>query len=263
MAEASLLRRESNGVAWLILNRPAARNALSRALKAALEAALAEIAAREDLRAVVLTGAGERAFCAGNDIRERAADGDDPAEAEAFTRDDHRLADALEALPQPVICAMNGAVMGGGLELALACDMRFAAAGALMGLPEAKIGAMPSIGGTQRLAPLVGPGAARRMAMTGAPVTGEDALRLGLVEGVAKDAEGVRELARRTAEEIAARAPGAVRRIKAAMRIGEREGRAAGMAAEIAYAVEVNAMEDRVEGMRAFLEKRPPRFTGR
>ncbi|MEM6439405.1 MAG: enoyl-CoA hydratase-related protein [Pseudomonadota bacterium] len=263
MSEAELLRREAEGVAWLVLNRPAARNALSRSLKAELEAALEEIAAREDLHVVVLTGVGDRAFCAGNDIRERAEDGNDAAEAEAFTRDDHRLADALEALPQPVICAINGAAMGGGLELALACDIRLAPAGAALGLPEAKIGAMPSIGGTQRLARLVGPGAARRMAYSGAPVTAEAALAMGLVEEVAEDGEALQAAAAALAAAVAANAPGAVRRIKAAMRIGESDGPAAGREAEIRLAVEVNAMADRREGMRAFLEKRPPRFTGR
>ena len=246
-----------------MLNRTAARNALSRALKAALEAALAEIAGRADVRVVVLTGAGDRAFCAGNDIRERAEDPDDAAEAAAFTRADHRLADALEALPQPVICAINGAAMGGGLELALACDLRLAARGALLGLPEAKIGVMPSIGGAQRLGRLIGPGAARRMAFSGTAVEAEAALALGLVEGVAEDAAALEVEAAALAAAIAANAPGAVRRIKAAMRVGEAEGVAAGMAREIALAVEVNAMDDRREGMRAFLEKRPPRFTGR
>lgn len=263
MAGAGLRVERDGHVAVLTLDRPEARNALSRALKAELVAALAALAEDEAARAIVLTGAGDRAFCAGNDIRERAADSNDPDEARAATLADHRLADAIEAMPQPVICAINGAAMGGGLELALACDIRFAAAGALLGLPEAKIGAMPSIGGTQRLAPLVGPGAARRMALTGAPATGEEAMRLGLVEGVAADAPSVRALALETAEAIAARAPGAVRRIKTAMRIGERAGLVAGLAAEVDLAVEVNAMDDRTEGMRAFLEKRPPRFTGR
>ncbi|MEM1314411.1 MAG: enoyl-CoA hydratase-related protein [Pseudomonadota bacterium] len=263
MGEGELLRREDGHVAWLVLNRPAARNALSRALKVELEAALAEIRGRDDLRVVVLTGVGDRAFCAGNDIRERAEDPDDAAEAEAFTRADHRLADALEALPQPVICAINGAAMGGGLELALACDLRLAAAGALLGLPEAKIGAMPSIGGTQRLGRLVGAGAARRMAFSGAPVSAEAALAMGLVDGVAADVAALQAEAGALAATIAANAPGAVRRIKTAMRVGETEGVAAGMEAEIRLAVEVNAMDDRREGMRAFLEKRAPRFTGR
>ncbi|MEO0683086.1 MAG: enoyl-CoA hydratase/isomerase family protein, partial [Pseudomonadota bacterium] len=234
MRDGDGLRISRDGaVVRLTLDRPAARNALSRGLKAALEAALARIAGDEGVRAVVLTGAGDRAFCAGNDIRERVADPDDPADAAAHHGADHRLADALEALPQPVICAINGAAMGGGLELALACDLRLAVAEARLGLPEVKIGAMPSIGGTQRLARLVGAGWARRLAFTGDPVSGEEAARLGLVEAAPPDLAALHHEAERLAARIAAAAPGAVRAVNRALRLGERDGHAAGLAAEI------------------------------
>src|SRR5262245_52910249 len=200
-----------DGVATLTLNRPAAANALSRDLVAGLAAAVARLRADADLRAVVVTGAGEKAFCAGADLKERRGMSLD--DTRAFLRDYNDTLDALAAFPRPVIAAMNGAAFGGGLELALACDIRVAAEGAEMGLVEARLGIIPGAGGTQRLARVAGLAAAKQLILTGRRIGAGRARELGIVSEVVPAAELGTAVARLCAD-IAACGPLALTQAK-------------------------------------------------
>jgi enoyl-CoA hydratase/carnithine racemase len=248
-----------DGIAFITLNRPAAANALSRALVAGVEQALVEIGRDATLRAVVLTGAGDKAFCAGADLKERRAMSLD--ETRAFLRDLNRAADLLAASPRPAIAAINGAALGGGLELALACDIRLAAEGAEMGLPEVRLGILPGAGGTQRLARAVGVAAAKELILTGRRIGAARARELGLVSEVVPAAE-LAAAAARVGAEIAASGPLAVAQAKRAIDDGFGRALADGLGIEQAAYEVVLVSEDRNEGLRAFAEKRPPSFKG-
>jgi methylglutaconyl-CoA hydratase len=254
-----LLMSITDGVATLTLNRPEALNALSRALAAELLAVLRDLAVRPDLRVVVLRGAGERAFCTGADLKERATL--TPEERGAHTALIAAAAEALAALPVPVIAAIRGYTLAGGLELALASDIRLASDDAIFGLTEVRIGIFPGAGGPVRLPRVVGPGKARELIFSGRRIDAHEALACGLVERVAPTAElngAVAELA----EQIRAAAPLAVRAVKQAL------GRALDVSERdaLAYAEQVrrplDATRDYAEGLAAFAERRPPRFTG-
>jgi methylglutaconyl-CoA hydratase len=254
-----LLTSITDGVATLTLNRPEALNALSRALAAELLAVLRDLAVRPDLRVVVLRGAGERAFCSGADLKERATL--TPEERGAHTAAIAAAAEALAALPVPVIAAIRGYALAGGLELALASDIRLASDDAIFGLTEVRIGIFPCAGGPVRLPRVVGPGKARELIFSGRRIDAHEALACGLVERVAPTAElngAVAELA----EQIRAAAPLAVRAVKQAL------GRALDVSERdaLAYAEQVrrplDATRDYAEGLAAFAERRPPRFTG-
>lgn len=249
----------TDGVATLILNRPDRMNAINAAMKAELAAALDRIEAAR-ARCLVLTGAG-RAFCAGADIKERA--GQEPTAAEFLStqRRTHALFNRLAALDAPVIAAINGAALGGGLELALCADIRLAAEGARLGLTEVGLGVIPAGGGTQRLPRLIGPGAAKRLLLTGETLAADAARALGLVDEVTS-AEHLLPRARQLAERIAAQPPLAVQAAKRVMEIGMDTDLATGLEAELHAAAILFATEDRREGMRAFLEKRRPVFKG-
>jgi enoyl-CoA hydratase len=174
-----LLVERLGAVERLTINRPAALNALNAQLLDALEAAFGRLAGERAVRAVVLTGAGEKAFAAGADIKEMAGLG--PLEAEALARRAKRLHDAIIACPKPVLAAINGFALGGGFELALACDLRIAAEGARFGLPEVKLAVLPGGGGTARLSRLIGPAVARALCLTGELIPAERAYALGIV----------------------------------------------------------------------------------
>ncbi|MCC7104722.1 MAG: enoyl-CoA hydratase/isomerase family protein [Chloroflexi bacterium] len=258
MTEWETLRLERvDGLAILWLNRPRVLNAVNLAMLADLNAALDRLEAEEP-GAVILTGAGERAFVVGGDIaqmRDLTA-----ADAPAFVEAGQLLGQRLERFPRVVIAAINGYCLGGGLELALACDVRLAAEGARLGLPEVGIGLIAGWGGTQRLARLVGPGKARWLAMSGEQVDASTALRLGLVEAVVP-ADRLLPEAQALGRRIASNAPVAVRETKRSMVEG------ACLPFDEALRVEREAWlrnlvsVDRVEGLNAFLERRPPRFT--
>jgi enoyl-CoA hydratase/carnithine racemase len=258
--ESSVLVDTRDGIAFITLNRPAAANALSRGLVTALEQALVEIGRDATLRAAVVTGAGDKAFCAGADLKERRAMSLD--ETRAFLRDLNRAADLLAASPRPTIAAINGAALGGGLELALACDIRLAAEGAEMGLPEVRLGILPGAGGTQRLARAVGLAAAKELILTGRRIGAARARELGLVSEVVPAAELAAAVARLGAE-IAACGPLGVAQAKRAIDDGFGRPLADGLGIERAAYEVVLASEDRNEGLRAFAEKRPPSFKGR
>lgn len=255
----TLLYEEAGPVATLTINRPKARNALNPTVLAELQRAL-EALRDSAVRAVILTGIGDRAFVAGADIAAMAHM--EPAAALHFAEQGHRLGQALESLPQPVIAAVNGFALGGGLELALACDLIYAARNASFGAPEVAIGVMPGFGATQRLARRVGIGHAARLIYTGDPVDAEQALALGLCEAVVSPDE-LLPLAQATAQKIASRAPRAVASAKRAVLWSAAGPLAEGNRVEARLFAELFATADQKEGMKAFLEKRPPVFQGR
>jgi enoyl-CoA hydratase len=259
MDHPSLLVSEKDGIATVAVNRPDRLNALDRRLLDELTAFFEEAAEKDGLRAVVLTGAGERAFAAGADIEELAAL--DAPGAKALSQKGQRLCDLIEAHPLPVLAAVNGFALGGGCELALACDLRFAAETARFGLPEVTLGIIPGYGGTQRLARIVGRGRALEMILTGAMIDAQEALRIGLANRVFPRETLLAET-EAVARKIAANAPMAVRFAKEAVRRGLDGALAEGQAVEAGLFGVVAGTADMREGLRAFLEKRKPRFAG-
>jgi enoyl-CoA hydratase len=250
-------------VALVTLNRPERMNTLGGPMKEDLRHALLERARHDaEVRAIVLTGAGERAFCAGADIKERVAQDLPLPEFHLRQRATHELFRAIETLEKPVIAAINGVALGGGLELALCADVRLCAPHVKLGLPEAKIGALPAAGGTQRLPRLVGAGWAKLMMLSCDPIDAEQALRIGLVTQVVPAAE-LMPTALALAARIAANAPLSLRFIKHAVDRGLQVGIEAGLEYERYAAAIVVSSEDRREGMQAFVDKRQPRFKGR
>ena len=247
-------------VARVTVNRPKVLNALNAATITELLAAFEQLCADDAVCAVVLTGAGERAFVAGADIAELARL--QPAEAREVARRGHRLCDLIEGGGKPVIAAINGFALGGGCELAMACTLRVAADTARLGQPEINLGILPGYGGTQRLPRLVGPGPALEMLLTGDPVTAAEAHRLGLVNRVAP-AERLAAEAAALAASLAAKPAVAVRYILDAVRSGMQMSLADGCDYEASLFGVVAATADMREGTRAFLEKRRPEFKGR
>ena len=246
-------------VATLTLNRPESLNAISRQLAAELLAACDALSGREDFRAVIVTGAGERAFCAGADLKERRMLA--PDERAAHTMAIEAAAEALAALPMPTIAAVRGFALAGGAELAIACDLRVAAEDATFGFPEVKIGIFPGAGGALRLPRIVGSGAARDLLFTGRRITAEDAFRLGLVDRLAP-AESVVEAAVDLAAAIAANAPLAVRAVKRALEESQGRQPAEARRGVNALRAALDSTADYEEGLVAFAERRSPRFTG-
>jgi enoyl-CoA hydratase/carnithine racemase len=247
-------------IATLTLNRPEALNAISRKLAAELLATCEVLTEREDVRAVIVTGAGERAFCAGADLKERRMLA--PDERAAHTVAIEAAAEALAALPMPTIAAVRGFALAGGAELAIACDLRVAADDATFGFPEVKIGIFPGAGGALRLPRLVGGGAARDLLFTGRQVTAEEAFRLGLVDRLVP-AGSVLEDAAGLAASIAANAPLAVRAVKRAVEESHGTPLDEGRRAVNALRAALDATADYEEGLAAFAERRSPCFIGR
>jgi enoyl-CoA hydratase/carnithine racemase len=247
-------------VATVTLDRPEALNAISTELALELAAAVEPLGVDPEVRAVVLTGAGERAFCVGADLKQRAGFDDHGwfVQREAFRRGFA----AVRRCPLPTVAAVAGFALGGGTELALACDLVVAAEDATFGLPEVRLGLVPAGGGTQLLARRVGRSAARDLVLTGRRVGAAEALALGLADRVVPPA-GLRAAATALAAEIAANAPTAVRMAKWALEVG------ADLPLEAAMEVEDQAWrravlsEDRREGIAAWVEKREPHWPGR
>jgi enoyl-CoA hydratase len=246
-------------IAVLTMNRPDQLNAINRQVIDDLSAVVAELDGREDIRALVLTGAG-RAFVAGADIKEMTEFSVDVAQA--FSKKGHDAMGALATLPFPVIAAVNGFALGGGLELALACDFIYASSKALLGLPEVSLGVIPGFGGTQRLGRLVGWNTARELLFSGRHIKADEALRIGLVASVFEADEFMEKVFERV-EKIAANGPLAVRSARRVMLRG------AEMPLDEANALEQRAFgelfdsADRKEGMIAFVEKRDATYTGK
>ncbi|GAA0898943.1 enoyl-CoA hydratase/isomerase family protein [Pseudonocardia zijingensis] len=234
-------------------------NLLTSRLRGDLRAIADRIRDDRSVRAVVLTGAGERAFSVGSDIREFPTDA---AEGRRRAQHEHACYEAIASLPQPVVAALSGHVLGGGLELALACDLRVADAGARLGLPEVKLGVFPSGGGTARLPRLIPPSQAKRLMFLGEPVDAERAAALGLVDEVAP-AGTANDVALQLASHIAEMPASAVQAIKRAVDHGLAHGARAGQQLEAELIAGLFGTADAQEGVRAFLDSRPPRFTHR
>jgi enoyl-CoA hydratase/carnithine racemase len=261
---ATLLVERRDRVVFVTLNRPAAANALSRALVAELTKLCGElageIAAGADLRVLVLTGEGDKAFSAGADLKERRTWTLD--DTRVFLGEINALMEALAAFPRPTIAAVNGVAFGGGLELALACDLRIAADTAEMGLTEVRLGIIPGAGGTQRLARIAGVAAAKELILTGRRMGAARARELGIVSEVVPSAE-LPAAATRWAAEIASAAPLALGAAKRAIDEGIARSLADGLKIEQERYQEVLVTDDRNEGLAAFIEKRPPSYKGR
>jgi enoyl-CoA hydratase len=233
-------------------------NALDRPTLEELRDRLVELGEDADARAVVLTGAGDKAFVAGADIKYMSGLGVE--EAKEWGGLGHTCAQLLETMPKPTIAAINGFALGGGCELALACDLRYAGSTAKLGQPEINLGIIPGWGGTQRLPRVVGLGVAKELILTGRVVGAEEALGLGLVNGVH---DPVLEKAREVAELLAAKAPLALAAIKRTTNHALQSDHVENLLREADEFGGLFATEDAKEGLTAFSEKREPRFTGR
>lgn len=260
MAFANLLVEKSAPLATLMVNRAAVLNALTRTTVEEMIEALEQLEADADVRVVIITGSGERSFVAGADIGEMAKMSTE--EALAFAGCGHRLMDTIARMSKIVIAAVNGFALGGGCELALACDFIFASEKAKFGQPEVKLGIIPGFGGTQRLARRVGSGHALELIAVGDPITAAEAHRLGLVNAVLA-ADKLLEHARAVATKIAARSPIAVAAAKRAVRQADETSLEEGNRFERRTFADGFYSEDQKEGMMAFMEKREARFSGR
>src|SRR5579864_1539091 len=260
MAFENLLTERDGAVAVVTINRPKVLNALNSSTIDELRRAMLEIKADDTVRAIVLTGAGERSFVAGADIAELAVL--TPAGGREHALTGQHVFDVIENLGKPVIAAINGFALGGGCELALACTLRLAADTATIGQPEVNLGLIPGFAGTQRLARLIGKGRAMEMILTGVPVSGAEALRIGLVNRVVP-AAGLMTEARRLASELAHGAPIAQRYVIQAINNGIEMPLAEACQYEAALFGLVASTDDMREGTRAFLEKRKADFKGR
>jgi enoyl-CoA hydratase/3-hydroxyacyl-CoA dehydrogenase len=245
----------------ITMSRPEALNALNGKVLRELKETLDAVRVNRNIRAVILTGEGD-AFVAGADIKEMQALAVKPAAIRAFTAFGQRVLQEIETLPQPVIAAINGFALGGGFEIALACDIRLASSTARLGLPEVGLGIFPGFGGTQRATRLAGRGVASHLIFTGDPISAEEAARVGLVNRVVPPAQLMAE-ARKLAERIASRAPVAVAKAKAAIHASQQLPLDKGLAFELDRICETFGTPDQIEGMQAFVEKRKPVFTGR
>jgi enoyl-CoA hydratase len=254
-----LLVDRDGAVALVTVNRPQVLNALNAATLDELGRLMTSLAGDAAIRAVVITGAGEKAFIAGADIGELATLS--PAQAKAHARQGQKVFDAIEGLGKPVIAAINGFALGGGCELAMACTMRLAADTARLGQPEINLGITPGFAGTQRLARLIGRAHALDLLLSGRPVTADEALRMGLVNRVVPAAD-LPTAARTLATELAAKAPIATRFILEAVHRGAEGPFEEGQCLEATLFGLAFATADMREGTRAFLEKRKPVFKG-
>lgn len=257
--ENILVEEPEAGIVLIKINRPDKLNALSPEVFVDLKAATEQIAARDDVRVVILTGEG-RAFVAGADIS--AMVNFSMEEAQAYGQSGHDVMDAISALPVPVIAALNGFTLGGGLELALACDLIYASEKAKIGLPEVGLAIIPGFGGTQRLGRLIGWHAARELVFTGKTIGADDAKRLGLVLDVFTP-ETLLDSVLEIAKNIASRGPLAVKAAKDVMRKGSEMPLTEANATEVASFAGLWPSADRQEGMSAFVEKRAAVFTGK
>ena len=247
-------------IAVVTLDRPKVLNALNHRSMTELEQAFLDIRQNAEIRVVLLTGAGEKAFVAGADIRELAAV--TALEGERLAARGQSIFNLIENCGKPVIACINGFALGGGCELALACTLRIASANARLGQPEVKIGIVPGYGGTQRLPRLIGKGAALKMILTAEAISAEEALRLGLVdEVVTPDQLMVR--AEQIAQTIASMAPLAVRDAIRAVNSGYDLPLASGLELEASLFGLSCSTSDKEEGTKAFLEKRAPRWSGK
>ncbi len=259
--EPRVLFEVDGPVATITVAREKALNALDAATLEELAAAAARLAADPALRGAILTGAGEKAFVAGADLRELQAVRA-PEQGRATARRGQAALAALEGCPKPIVACVHGFALGGGLELALACHFRYATTKARLGLPEVKLGLLPGYGGTQRLPRLIGRGPAIELILSGEPVDAAEALRLGLVNRVFEDKAAMLAGARETLLAIAQRGPRAVALALEAVARGADRPLPDALAVEADLFGVLCASADAAEGVAAFLEKRPASFQG-
>ena len=260
LLDGPLLVRHEESTVVITLNRPEQRNALNGEVFALLRETLAEACADTAVRALIVTGAGDRAFCAGADIRHMQAMSVDSAREWSLLG--HAVFQALEDLPKPSIAAINGVALGGGCELALACDFRFMAETAQIGQPEIKLGLMPGWGGTQRLPRIVGHALAKDLILTGRLMRADEALRVRLVNGVADSGDSVLDIAHVYARQFASLPPLAVAAAKLAIDRGADVSLRDGCVLESEQFGRLFSTRDGAEGLAAFVEKREATFTG-
>ncbi|MFV8826940.1 enoyl-CoA hydratase [Alkalihalobacterium sp. APHAB7] len=259
MDKKVLLTIDDSGVAHITLDRPEAANALSLQMLYELHEAIHEVKYNPEVRCVVISASGEKVFCAGADLKERA--GMDPIQVKRTVSLIRGNINDIEALPQPVICALNGSAFGGGLELALACDIRIAADHIKMGLTETSLAIIPGAGGTQRLPRLIGKGKAKELIYTARRVDAYEAEKIGLVEYVVP-LESMDQKVSEITSQIAKNGPIALQQAKYAIDKGLEVDLQTGLALEQkAYEVTIPT-KDRIEGLTAFKEKRTPNYTG-
>ncbi len=260
MKDNILLTEESEGIAVITLNRPDNMNALNRALLSSLKESIDDLIFRKDIRVVIITGAGEKAFCAGADLKERAGMEEDEVRKFIFTI--RNLFSSLASLNKPVIAAVNGIALGGGTELALASDIRIASTNASMGLTETRLAIIPGAGGTQRLPRLIGIGKAKELIFTGRRVNAQEALEIGLVNKICEP-DKLMEECKNMAAMILETGPIAIEQAKYAINAGIETDIQTGLGIESnAYWLTIPT-EDRLEGLKAFREKRKPEYKGK
>jgi len=251
---------KKNHIAYITIDRPKVLNALNMATMQELKTAFADLKDDADVRVVILTGGGEKAFVAGADINELSQQ--TPVSAKEYTHRGQAIVDAIENLGKPVIGCVNGFALGGGCELAMACTMRIASENAKFGQPEVKLGLIPGYGGTQRLPRLVGKGLAMQQVLTGGMISAQEAHRIGLVNEVVPQAELIAR-AEAIAAKIIANSPLAIQYAMEAVNRGYDMPLADGLYLEATLFAVCCATEDKNEGTKAFLEKRPAQFKGK
>ncbi len=256
----NILLEKKTSIAYVTVNRPKVLNALNMATMEELRSAFTEIKDDREIRVVIMTGSGEKAFVAGADIGELSKH--DAVSAKEYTHRGQSVLDLIENLGKPVIACINGFALGGGCEIALACTMRLASENAKLGQPEVKLGIIPGYGGTQRLPRLVGKGIAMQLLLAGEMIGAQEALRIGLVNEVVAAAELIPR-AEAIAQKVIANAPLAVQYAMEAVNKGMEMTLAEGLYLEAVLFGVACATEDKKEGTTAFLEKRPAQFKGR
>ncbi len=257
--EDLILEERQGHVALLTLNRPRVMNALNFPMLRALKERLDALWFDREVRVVMITGAGEKAFCAGADLKERATLSE--VQVKEFIRTIRDTFTMLEEMPKPTMAVMNGVAFGGGLEMALACDLRYAAESARMGLTETSLAIIPGAGGTQRLPRVVGKARAKELIFTARRITAREAAEMGLVNEVVPD-DRLLERAFEVAQEIASNGPLAVAQAKYAINMGAEVEIHAGLFIESRCYDNIIPTKDRLEGLKAFQEKRKPQYRG-
>jgi len=256
----NVIYSKKNGVATITINRPEARNALNAQTRIELKQALDDIAADNEVKVVIITGAGEGAFCAGADLRE--LQDKTPLQARGHVKSFSRIVvDTVANLEKPVIAAVNGHALGGGLELALACDIIVASENAKFGLPEINVGLMPGGGGTQRLPRRIGIARAKELILTGGLIDALEAERIGLVNKVVSR-DKLPDAVNEVAQKLVSKSPLMLKLAKASINLSEKTSLSEGMAYELEALSLCFSTLDQKEGIRAFFEKRSPLFKG-
>ena len=258
MAFRNILLDKDTGIGTITINRPEVRNALNKETWQDIETAIRELRDADEVKVVVITGAGDQAFVAGADIKGLQK----RTMLETLEWNAIEICNEIENLNKPVIAAINGFALGGGCELAMACDIRVASEHAKLGQPELGLGIIPGAGGTQRLARLVGKGRAKELIFTGDIIDAKEAERIGLVNRVVPH-ETLMDVVRDMAKKMMRKGPLALRLAKASINLGTEMDLASGLAYEKLAQTLIFASDDRNEGISAFLEKRKPQYSGK